>query len=88
MSLIVLLLVEFCVWVAFNRITPFTTPRITIALTVTTVSALVMDTYSSWYQPLSIDRTSVWTFVWINLFLAACISFTHFTWRESVRAHR
>lgn len=84
MSLVVLFVIEFFGWVAFNRITPFSIPRTAVALGVTSASALIMISYASVYEPPLIDMMNLWTFGYINAILALGIAFTSFT-RESSR---
>lgn len=83
MSLVVLLVIEFRGWIAFNRITPFSTPRATIAMTLTSVSALLMTTYFTLYQPPALALLSLQLFAIMNALIALIIGLTSFTQQMS-----
>ena len=87
MSLVVLLVIEFAGWIAFNRITPFSTPRTTIAMSITTLNALLMVAYASLYEPPLIDTVNLWIYALVNALLALSISFVHLTRCESATTH-
>lgn len=79
MSLVVLFVIEFFGWIAFNHITPFVVPRIAVALGVTSGSAMIMLSYASAYQPPLIEMMNLWMFALINAILALGIAFISFT---------
>lgn len=83
MSLVILLIIEFVGWIAFNHITPFSIPRVVIALGVTTGSAAFTLTYASVFEPPFVDMMNIWTFALLNAIVALSISFVSFTRGQS-----
>ena len=83
MSLIVLFVIEFVGWVCFNRITPFSTPRVLIALSTTSGFALCIATYLAMCDLLALaqhfDLFNVMIFGLINALIALMIAFTSHT---------
>lgn len=87
MSLFVLFVIEFCGWIALNRITPFSVPRATIAMSTTSGFAIVAMVYPAlWDVPNQtplVNMTTVLLFGIGNTVLALSIAFVSFTRRMS-----